>query len=77
MSPQRCHKVALVVAPGLDFHWYRLDDNGKWSHKPGNTKATNLDNLGNIIDDPRTADRGPYTQFCGCFCVCKCSYTIG
>jgi hypothetical protein len=56
-----CHKVALVVAPGWDFHWYRLDDNGRWSHKPGGTEATNVDNSGNFILDPRTADRGPYT----------------
>jgi hypothetical protein len=71
-----CHKVALVMAPGWDFHWYRLDDNGMWSHKPGGTPATNVDNSGNLISDPRTADRGPYTEFCGCFCVCTCRVTI-
>lgn len=66
-----CHQVALVVAPGWDYHWYRRDRNGRWSHKPGGTPATNLDNSGNIITDPRTADRGFYTVFCGCYCVCK------
>ncbi len=71
-----CHKVALVIWPGVDFHWYRLDRNGRWSHKPGGTQATNLDNSGNIITDPRTADRGPYTVFCGCYCVCKGRVTI-
>jgi hypothetical protein len=63
------YHVALVVAPGVDFHWYRLDRDGRWSHKPGSTNATNLDNSGTVITDPRTANRGPYTQFCGCFCV--------
>ena len=58
------HLVALVVAPGIDFHWYRKSINGLWTHKPGSTPATNLDNSGNIIPDPRTADRGPYTDFC-------------
>jgi len=24
----------------------------------------NLDNSGHLIPDPRTADRGPYTNFC-------------
>jgi hypothetical protein len=73
----RCsHKVALVIAPGWDFHWYRLDDNGMWSHKPGNGTARNYDNSGNPISDPRTADRGPYTIFCGFFCVCRCNVTI-
>jgi len=73
----RCHKVALVVAPNWDFHWYRLDENGTWSHKPGGTQATNLDNSGNLITDPRTADRGFYTEFCGFFCVCCGKVTIG
>lgn len=65
------HKVALVVAPDYDYHWYRLDDNAFWSHKPGSTAARNVDNSGNLITDPRTADRGPYTEFCGFFWVCQ------
>ena len=62
--PREGHLVALVIAPGFDFHWYRKGRNGRWSHKPGGTAATNLDNSGVAIPDPRTADRGPYTQFC-------------
>ena len=65
--------VALVFWPPeillgelmFDFHWYRLDDNGLFSHKPGQTEATNLDNRGKRIKDPRLADRGPYTDFVG------------
>lgn len=62
--------AALVVDPGSsvrnpDYHWYRLDANGTWSHKPGQTAATNRDNSGNVITDPRTANRGNYTIFCG------------
>ncbi|MDJ0822673.1 MAG: hypothetical protein QNJ09_12805 [Paracoccaceae bacterium] len=57
--------VALVVAPGIDYHWYRQDDNGCWSHKPGSTAARNTDNSGNAITDPATCDRGIYTHFCG------------
>jgi hypothetical protein len=56
--------VALVMAPGWDFHWYRKDRDGMWSHKPGGTPVTNLDNAGHPIADPRHADRGPYTDFC-------------
>lgn len=59
--------VALVVAPGEDYHWYRRDAYGAWSHKPGQTAATNLDNSGSPISDPQYADRGPYTDFCGYF----------
>ncbi len=59
--------MALVIAPGYDYHWYRKASNGYWGHKPGSTAAKNTDNSGNIIYDPQTANRGPYTQFCGYF----------
>ena len=73
-----CHLVALVIRPGLasDFHWYRRDADGTWSHKPGSTPARNVDNSGNTITDPRTADRGSYTDFCGFFCSCKAGVRI-
>jgi hypothetical protein len=62
--PKEGHLVALVIAPGIDFHWYRKGRNGLWTHKPGGTPVTNLDNSGVVIPDPRTADRGMYTDFC-------------
>jgi hypothetical protein len=62
--PEKGHLVALVAAPNYDYHWYRKGPNGRWSHKPGPTPATLLDDNGAIITDPRTAARGPYTQFC-------------
>jgi hypothetical protein len=77
--------VALVVAPGppispvADYHWYRRNDDGTWSHKPGGTAAILTDSSGQPIMDPRMADRRfrlrngtflpGYTQFCGFFCV--------
>jgi hypothetical protein len=62
--PEEGHLVALVIAPGIDFHWYRKGRNGYWTHKPGGTQATNVDNSGHLIADPRTANRGMYTDFC-------------
>jgi hypothetical protein len=62
--PEEGHLVALVVGPGFDFHWYRKGRNGLWTHKPGGDPVTNLDNSGALISDPRTADRGAYTDFC-------------
>jgi hypothetical protein len=56
--------VALVIWPGQDFHWYRQDNTGCWSHKPGHTPARNTDNSGAAISNPQTCDRGPYTDFC-------------
>lgn len=66
-TPVQGHFVALVVAPNYDYHWYRLDSNGMWSHKPGQTYARNTDNAGQLISDPRTCSRLPYTDFCGFF----------
>ena len=66
--------VALVVAPGpgfVDFHWYRKNKEGFWSHKPGSTAARNVDNSGKLITNPETCNRGPYTQFCGYFYTCR------
>ena len=56
--------VALVIWPGVDYHWYRQDKVGCWSHKPGSTPARNTDNSGHAIADPRTCNRGSYTNFC-------------
>jgi hypothetical protein len=56
--------VALVVWPGVDYHWYRQDLVGCWSHKPGAGAVTDRDNGGNAIADPRLCNRGPYTIFC-------------
>jgi hypothetical protein len=71
-----CHTVALVVWPGVDYHWYRLDSDGMWSHKPGGTAARNADNSQQPIHNPELADRGPYTDFCGYFTVCSCEVRI-
>jgi hypothetical protein len=78
------HLVALVISPGtsgciVDYHWYRQDDNGRWSNKPGSAPATDLDDSGHPIMSPETADRkyvGPdycldYSIFCTYYCVDK------
>jgi hypothetical protein len=66
--------IALVIAPKspfIDFHWYRLQKEGFWGHKPGSTAARNIDNKGKVIKDPENCDRGPYTIFCGYFYTAK------
>ena len=62
--PNKGHLVALFVYD-YDFHWYRKQRNGYWTHKPATDPATQVDNAGALITDPRTADRGPYTDFGG------------
>ncbi len=43
----------------------RKDASGYWSHKPGGTEVRDYDSNGNKIKDPKDANRGPYTTFCG------------
>lgn len=65
--PQGCSLVALSFwfdPDGPDHHWYRLDTNGCWSHKPGRTQVRNVDSSRQIILDPRTANLKPYIFCC-------------
>jgi hypothetical protein len=67
------HLVYFAIAPGSDYHWFRLDKtSGKWSHKPGIGEATNLDysNPPQEIVNPQTAIRGGYTEEGGFMCTC-------
>ncbi|MBW8814534.1 MAG: hypothetical protein JF588_13995 [Caulobacterales bacterium] len=64
LGPGQGWYVALVIWPNVDYHWYRQDSVGCWSHKPGQTAVRNVDNGGQPITDPQTCDRGPYVNFC-------------
>ena len=57
--------IALVIWPGEDFHFLRLDLNGYWSQKNGRGPARNYDDSRRPIQDPRYANRGPYRVFAG------------
>ncbi|MBQ8039291.1 MAG: hypothetical protein IJ274_05400, partial [Lachnospiraceae bacterium] len=63
------YKVALVAGVGNngtpDYHWYRQDSDGLWSHKQGTTPIKRTDYSGDVIIDPEYADRGGYTEFLG------------
>ena len=66
------HHVALLVWPESNFHWVRMDADVDaatglhlWSHKPGGSPLSNVDNSGEAITDPREADLSPWTEFCG------------
>ncbi len=69
--------VALVVVPaaagGWDYHWYRLNDNGFWTHKMGSTPATDRDAAGAVMgpgaaNPPDMAALGAYA-FCSYYCM--------
>ena len=64
--------LAVDDSEDPDYHFYRLDSNGYWSHKPGETEATTLDGKKNKIWNPEEADRKGtdhnYTKPCTFFC---------
>lgn len=64
---------ALSLGFNTDYHFYRQDSNGLWSHKPGRTDATNLDASKKIIINPYTANRDyshlNYSTPCSFFCA--------
>lgn len=75
--PAHTSKIALVVDPDEDYHFFRQDSNGFWSHKPGGTAVTNLDANDKPIYDPQLASRDyresgsklNYDTFCAYMCV--------
>lgn len=68
-EPATAHFIALAIWPGQDFHWWRRDVGGFWSHKPGATPVINTDNADQAIANPNACNRGPYTAFAGYFAV--------
>ena len=68
ICPYGTYKIALVTSP-IDFHFYRQELDGYWSHKPGLTHITRYDEDNNLIYDPETANRGDYVNFYGYFAV--------
>lgn len=70
ICPSGTYKVALVLSVyeedtvskygtpmAYDYHWYRQNPDGTWSHKPGRSNVINTDYSGNVIYDPELADR--------------------
>jgi hypothetical protein len=75
--PRGSSKIALVVHPGEDYHFYRQDADGMWSHKDGANKVKRFDAEGLPIFAPHTAVRDyrprgsflNYKNFCGYYCA--------
>ena len=90
VCPPGTYKVAIVIARYAirrDYHWYRQNADGTWSHKQGDLPVTNLDSNNQIIYDPQTAARdiynskgeyqGEYNVFIGYFAVTPLNYMYG
>ena len=75
--PSNTSKIALVVDPGEDYHYYRQDSDGMWSHKDGSNKVKRHDAKKSVIANPELASRNyrvqgselNYEDFCGFYCV--------
>jgi len=73
--PKQMRKIALVADEDEDYHFYRQDSNGYWSHKPGATDVIRLDATKRPIYNPELASRYypdsglHYDEFCSYLCV--------
>jgi hypothetical protein len=58
-----------------DYHFWRQDNTGYWSHKPGTTEVVNVDSDGKVIINPLLANRKykyyNYKKPCFFFCTPK------
>jgi len=71
------YKIALVIDPDKDYHFFRQDPDGYWSHKPGADPVTRKDFSGNLIHDPHPNQIDlnneisglNYEMFCDYYCV--------
>lgn len=70
------HKGFIAIDPKTsdqDYHFYRQDSNGYWSHKPGRNDAVDVDADGAKIKNPFLANRKykyfDYSEPCFFFCV--------
>ncbi|HIU44794.1 MAG TPA: hypothetical protein IAC52_00640, partial [Candidatus Enteromonas pullicola] len=73
VCPEGTYKIALCLTliqqdtflreMTADYHFYRQDQSGNWSHKPGLTAVTDLDSSGKPISDVNKCNRGSYVVF--------------
>lgn len=82
LYPNGMYKVAFVIDNqdlygdpfGRDYHWYRQNSDGTWSHKPGTTRVRKDDYSNEIIMDPRKCNRDAgnglnYNLFVGFYAI--------
>jgi hypothetical protein len=68
--PYGFYKIMLYCAKdGSDYHFFRQDNTGLWSHKNGWRLARNKDVKNKLIHTPVTSDKGKYTVLCGTYAV--------
>ena len=74
-TPCGYYKIVLLIdnIDKKDYHFYRQDINGNWSHKLGPNNVSNLDASGNILNNielnNHNYDNFNYNIFCGYFLI--------
>lgn len=76
LCPCGYHKIFLALDNQgyfRDYHFWRQDIDGTWSHKPGTSQPLQVDAKGKPILDPEKSNRFfypyDYSLSCGFFCV--------
>jgi hypothetical protein len=66
------YKVFLALDVKNDYHWWRHNKDGYWSHKPGSTEVTDVDADGKKIKNPLEANRNydSLNYYKPCFFAC-------
>lgn len=77
--PKNYYKGAMVLDPDNTYHFYRMNKDASWTHKPGISKVSSVDASGKKIYVPHFADRDysneddedsiNYTNFCSYYCI--------
>ena len=76
--PRNHYKGALVVDPGNTYHFYRQDNNLRFSHKQGTLRVENIDSDGKPIYAPHLSGRNysagrtngiNYLDHCAYMCI--------
>ena len=68
--PCNHYRIAIVIdniGDHTDYHFYRQDSNGYWSHKDGWRKATNKDKHGKLIREPEIIEYENKSKLCTYF----------
>ena len=58
------YAVLLVIGPKRDYHWYRQDADGTWSHKPGSNEV-----ISGVTDPVQDVKERRYTCIVGYYYI--------
>lgn len=69
VEDKRAWKIAYCYEEYGDYHFYRQNKDGTWSHKQGRGAVKKYDDNGELIYNPMTCARGKYNIFVGFYII--------